>query len=96
MRSLILLSFTCVALTACADLPVTGDDGAADIQGEDKLDGGPGIEVTARLRPGTVDAVLTTDVPRLGYVFYAGENSKVTLEVTHGGSDAGLDTLLKV
>lgn len=83
-------------ITGCA---ATGDelDGAADINGEEeKADGAQGIEVTARLRPGSVDAKLTTQVPRPGYVFYAGEGAKVTLEVTRAGSTAGLDTQLKV
>jgi 5'-nucleotidase (lipoprotein e(P4) family) len=82
-------------LAACTDVEFD-ESGAADIQGEDKADTGPGIEVTARLAPGTVDLQLTTAVPRRGYVFYAGEGSKVTLEVTHAGSDARLDSLLKV
>jgi 5'-nucleotidase (lipoprotein e(P4) family) len=73
------------------------EDGPADINGdEDKADGAQGIEVLARLRPGTVDAALTTATPRPGFVFFAGEDTKVTLEVTHAGSQAGLDTLIKV
>jgi 5'-nucleotidase (lipoprotein e(P4) family) len=98
MRTLLVLPFAFLPLvSACTQDPDVGDDGAADIQGEDvKADTGPGIEVTARIVPGSVDAVLTTAVPRLGYVFYAGENSKLTLEVTHAGSQNGLDTLLKV
>ena len=82
-------------LAACADTEFD-ESGAADIQGEEKADGLPGIEVTARLAPGTVDLALTTAVPRRGYVFYAGEGSKVSLEVTHAGSDPKLDTLVKV
>jgi len=46
--------------------------------------------------PGSTDAVLTAALPRLGYVFYAAEGAKVTLEVTHGGTDEGLDTQLKL
>jgi 5'-nucleotidase (lipoprotein e(P4) family) len=96
MRAII-VSLVCTSvLSACAEMEPQDGGGAADIQGEDKADGGPGIEVTARLRPGTLDAVLTPAVPRLGYVFYAAEGAKVTLEVTHGGSDASLDSLLKV
>ncbi|HEU0037203.1 MAG TPA: HAD family acid phosphatase [Kofleriaceae bacterium] len=73
------------------------DDGPADINGDEpKADGQQGIEVTARLRPGSVDATLTTAIPRPGYVFYAGEGTKVSLEVTHAGSQTGLDTLIKV
>lgn len=82
-------------LTACADDGSLDGDGA-DIQGEEKADGAPGIEVTARVKPGTTDVVLSTSVPRRGYVFYAAEGTKVSLEVTQAGSSAGLDTVLKV
>jgi 5'-nucleotidase (lipoprotein e(P4) family) len=83
-------------LTACADDSLVDGDGA-DIQGdEEKADGTPGIEVTARVKPGTVDAALSASVPRRGYVFYAAEGAKVSLEVTQGGSSAGLDTIVKV
>lgn len=83
-------------LTACADDGALDGEGA-DIQGdEEKADGTRGIEVTARIEPGTADAALSTRVPRRGYVFYAAEGTKVTLEVTQGGSSAGLDTVLKV
>lgn len=81
-------------VTACADSGEEGD--AADIQGEEKADGTVGIEVTARVKPGTTDAQLSTKVPRRGYVFYAAEGTKVSLEVKQGGSSAGLDTVLKV
>jgi len=84
-------------LPACTEAGLLDEEGGADIQGEDeKADGTVGIEVTARLAPGTMDAVLTTAVPRLGYVFYASEGTKVTLEVTHAGSDSKLDSFLKV
>lgn len=83
-------------LVACAD-DGTLDGEGADIQGEDeKADGTVGIEVTARMKPGTVDAALSTRVPRRGYVFFAGEGTKVSLETTQAGSSAGLDTQLKV
>src|SRR5678815_4394506 len=55
-------------VSACAE--DGADGGAADIQGEDKADGTVGIEVTARIRPGSVDGELSTKVPRRGYVFY--------------------------
>lgn len=81
---------------ACAEDGLD-EDGAADIQGEDeKADGTFGIEVTARVKPGTVDAALSTKVPRRGYVFYAAEGTKVSLAVIQAGSTAGLDTVLKV
>lgn len=93
LASVVLLSSL---LGACADDGL-GEDGAADIQGEDeKADGTRGIEVTARVTPGTLDAPLSTRVPRRGYVFYAGEGTKVSLEVTQSGSSSGLDTVLKV
>src|SRR5512139_1109295 len=95
MRSLLASFLFASILTGCttaADL-----DGGADINGEEeKADGAQGIEVQARLRPGTVDAKLTTAVPRPGYIFYAAEGTKVTLEVTRGGTAAGIDTQLKV
>lgn len=83
-------------LVACAD-DGTLDGEGADIQGEDeKADGTAGIEVTARVKPGSVDAALSVKVPRRGYVFFAAEGSKVSLETTQAGSSAGLDTQLKV
>jgi 5'-nucleotidase (lipoprotein e(P4) family) len=82
-------------VTACSD--ELDGEGAADIQGEEeKADGTTGIEVTARLKPGSVDAELSTRVPRRGYVFYAAADAKVSLEVTQAGSSSGLDTVLKV
>jgi 5'-nucleotidase (lipoprotein e(P4) family) len=82
-------------VSACAEDGTDG--GAADIQGdEEKADGTTGIEVTARIKPGSVDAELSTKVPRRGYVFYAAEGTKVSLEVTQGGTSSGLDTVLKV
>lgn len=85
-----------VALTACTEAD-SALDGAADINGdEEKADGAQGIEVSGRLRPGTVDAALSTGTPRPGYVIYVGEGSKLALEVTRTGSTAGLDTMMKV
>jgi 5'-nucleotidase (lipoprotein e(P4) family) len=90
-------------LAALILVPVVGcasdgfdEDGAADIQGEEKADTGPGIEVTARITPGTIDADLSVSVPRRGYVLFAAEGTKVSLEVTQSGSTQGLDTILKV
>ncbi len=95
MRTFLISTLLLAPLAAC-DTAAT-EDGGADIAGADgKADGGPGIEVTARLKPGSIDIVMTPAMPRLGYVFYAAEGAKVGLEVTHGGSDNGLDTLLKV
>jgi len=95
MRALLASFLFTSVITACdtnVDL-----EGGADINGdEEKADGAQGIEVSGRLRPGTVDAKLTMAVPRPGYIFYAAEGTKVTLEVTRGGTTAGLDTLLKV
>jgi 5'-nucleotidase (lipoprotein e(P4) family) len=84
------------SLVGCA-ADAADDGGAADIQGdEEKADGLPGIEVTARIKPSQTDVTLSTTVPRRGYVFYAAESSKIALEVTQAGSSAGLDTVLKV
>jgi 5'-nucleotidase (lipoprotein e(P4) family) len=91
VAAILLASF----ISACAEDGAEG--GAADIAGEDsKSDDTVGIEVTARIKPSSVDAELSTKVPRRGYVFYAAENAKVSLEVTQGGSSSGLDTVLKV
>jgi hypothetical protein len=80
-----------LVLGACAD--ELTDGGAADIQGEDeKADGTAGIEVTARIKPGSIDAELSTKVPRRGYVFYAAGGASVSLEVTRTGSATGLDS----
>ncbi|MCX5741310.1 MAG: hypothetical protein NT062_02295 [Proteobacteria bacterium] len=95
MRTSYLASLLLV--TACADAPIDLEGGAADIQGEDaKADGTVGIEVTARIAPGTTDLLLTAAAPRLGYVVYVAEGSTAGFEVTRTGSAAGLDTQLKV
>src|SRR5687767_5219294 len=88
-------SLALASLVGCAGEGLE-EDGAADIQGEEKADGTVGIEVTARIKPGSLDATLSTAVPRRGYVFYAAEGAKVSLEVTQGGTSSGLDTVLKV
>jgi 5'-nucleotidase (lipoprotein e(P4) family) len=82
-------------ITGCtADGQIDGD--GADINGdEEKADGTQGIEVTARIKPGTIDVKLSTAVPRPGYIFYAAEGTKVSLENTRAGTQ-GLDTQLKV
>ena len=85
-----------MALAACADEGLDEGEGAQIADGEEKADGTTGIEVTARMKPGSVDAALSSSVPRRGYVFYAAEGTKVSLEVTQAGSSAGLDTVLKV
>ena len=85
------------AITACTEDGFGEEDGGADLAGQDeKGDAIPGIEVLARLKPGSVDTKLTTAVPRPGFVFYGAEGTKVSLEVTQGGSTQGLDTVLKV
>lgn len=85
-------------LFGCTQDGLEGEDGGADLAGQDeKGDAIPGIEVQARLRPSaTVDTAITTAVPRPGFVFYAGEGSTVTVEVTRAGSATGLDTLMKI
>jgi len=93
MRSLILASLLLVP--ACETTP---DDlgGAADIAGDGKMDGGPGIDVLARIAPGGTDATLTMADPRLGYVFYAEEDTQIYITVIKAGTDAGLSTALKL
>jgi 5'-nucleotidase (lipoprotein e(P4) family) len=96
VRSL-LASFIFASLVTGCTGTSSLDDGPADINGdEEKADGTQGIEVTARLRPGTVDAVISTAIPRPGYIFYAAEGSKVSLEVTRAGTATSLDTMIKV
>ncbi len=97
MRALLLSTLLLApTFTACTEDGL-GEEGGADLAGQDeKGDAIPGIEVQARLEPGTVDTKLTTAVPRPGFVFFAAEGAKVNLEVTQGGSTAGLDTVLKV
>ena len=96
MRSLVAAVLFTSFVTAC-DASDTDDGGAADLAGQDeKGDATAGIDVQARLRPGTVDVALTSALPRPGFVIFAGEGSKVTLEVTRAGTAAGLDTILKV
>lgn len=93
MRAILLA----VLLAACTTEDGAIDDRGADLAGQDeKGDAIPGIEVQGRLAPGSVDTKLTTSVPRPGFVFYAAQGAKVTLEVTKTGSATGLDTALKV
>lgn len=93
MLSALLLGPT---LLGCTEASVE-DDGGADLAGQDdKGDAVPGIEVQARLQPGSIDTALSTALPRPGFVFYAAEATKVSLEVTRAGTATGLDTLLKV
>jgi len=97
MRSYVASFLFASLVTSCSALMSPTEDGGADINGEDpKADGTQGIEVTARLRPGTVDTVISTAIPRPGYIFYAAEGTKINLEVTHAGTQSGLDTLIKV
>ena len=50
----------------------------------------------ARLKPGTTDVRLTTGTPRQGFIFFASEGAKITVENPQSGSASGADTLLKV
>jgi 5'-nucleotidase (lipoprotein e(P4) family) len=95
MKALLAAALLVPSLIGCTGDGL-GEDGAADIQGEEKADTGPGIEVTARIKPGSVDGELSVAVPRRGYVFYAAEGTKVSAEVTQGGTSTGLDTVLKI
>lgn len=97
MRALLLSTLLLApTISACTE-DGFGEEGGADLAGQDdKGDAIPGIEVQARLEPGTVDATLSTAVPRPGFVFFAAEGAKMNLEVTRSGSTPGLDTVLKV
>jgi 5'-nucleotidase (lipoprotein e(P4) family) len=100
MRSILSSIIFTSLIAGCTETSSVDDDQGADIndgiRDDDKADGATGIEVIARLRPGTVDTKLMTTSPRQGYIFFAAEGTKVTLEVTQGGSKAGLDTMMKV
>ncbi len=97
MRSLLVSAFVLAPTLLGCTADSGGEDGAADLAGQDeKGDAVPGIEVQARIAPGSTDATLSTTIPRPGFVFFAAEGTKVSLEVTHAGTAAGLDTLLKV
>ncbi len=97
---LILSSLLFAAVTGCTDSSLLDDDQGADIndgiRDDDKADGATGIEVIGRLRPGTQDVKLTATTARQGYIFFASEGAKVSLETTHAGSQAGADTQLKI
>lgn len=58
------------------------------------MDGGPSIDVLARIEPGDTDVTLTTADPRRGYVFYAAEDTQIYLTTTVAGTDAGASTKL--
>src|SRR5512135_705588 len=96
MRATLLASLLAVSfLPACAADDGSGDlGGPADVGGDGKMDGGPTIDVLARIEPGSVDATLTTADPRLGYVFYAAEGTQIYLTNTVEGTDAGASTKL--
>ncbi|MBS1120821.1 MAG: hel [Deltaproteobacteria bacterium] len=98
MRALLAPVLFVSLVGGCTATGSSDEDGPADIiNGDDeKADGATGIEVLARLHPGTIDGALTTATPRSGYVFFAAEGAKVTVEVTRSGSQTGLDTLVKV
>ena len=102
MRSILASLLFTAAVTGCTDSSYLDDDQGADIndgiRDDDKADGATGIEVMARLRPtATIDLKLTAGTPRQGFVFFASEGAKVTLETTQAGSSPpGADTLLKV
>src|SRR5207248_1148047 len=59
-----------------------------------KMDGGPSIDVLARIEPGTTDVALTAADPRHGYAFYAAEDTLIYLTTTVDGSDPGSSTKL--
>jgi hypothetical protein len=86
MRTLLSSILFASLITGCTEASVLDDDQGADIndgiRDDEKADGATGIEVMARLRPGTVDTKLLTGTPRQGFVFFASEGAKVTLEVT--------------
>lgn len=95
----LLVGLVVAAVSGCADSSLLDDDQGADlndgIRDDDKA-GASGIEVMARLKPGTTDVKLTARTPRQGFIFFASEGAKVTIENPRAGSPSGADTLLEV
>jgi len=79
MRATLLASLLAVPFFPACAADGDADGGPADVGDGGKADGGPTIDVQARIEPGTVNATLTKADPRLGYVFYAAEGAKVAL-----------------
>jgi len=92
-----LLATSALVLTACADTEGEDRSGPDVIVGDDKADGAAGVELVGFLSPTTpVDGVVGPATPRVAYLYYAAPGTKVDVEVTHGGSATGLDTMMKV
>ena len=92
-----------LAMVGCAESSLLDEDHGADIndglRDDDKADGATGIEVLGRLRPGAagkLDLKLTAASPRQGFIFFASEGAKVSIENTQAGSQTGADTKLVV
>ncbi len=92
-----------LAMVGCTESSLLEDDQGADlndgIRDDDKADGATGIEVMGRLRPGAagkLDVKLTAGTPRQGFIFFASEGAKVSIENTQTGSQSGADTKLVV
>jgi 5'-nucleotidase (lipoprotein e(P4) family) len=97
MRSFLSAYVFATLITGCTDSALDSDEGADINNGdEEKADGATGIEVMARIKPGTTDIKLSATSPRQGFIFFAAEGTKVSLENTQAGSATGADTLLKV
>src|SRR2546430_16974953 len=93
-RTMRTLLATFVVLAACTEGSTPDLGGPADIAGDDKMDGGPGIEAQARIAGGdNVDAMPGTAIPRRGYGFYAAQDAKAPTEIPPGGTEQGLETL---
>ena len=78
-----------LAMVGCAESSLLDEDHGADIndglRDDDKADGATGIEVLGRLRPGAagkLDLKLTAASPRQGFIFFASEGAKVSIENT--------------
>jgi len=91
------------AVSGCTESSYLDDDQGADIndgiRDDEKADGATGIEVMSRIRPGAsgaTDIKLSAAAPRQGFIFFASEGAKVSIENTQAGSQAGADTLIKV
>ena len=86
-----------LALAAC-DQGTEDERGGAQISiGDDKGDGSTPVELVGFLAPSApVDGKVDATTPHVGYLFSAQAGTKIDLEITHGGTSSGIDTVLKV
>ena len=92
VSSLLLLS-----MLACDASDSDTGSGAAAADGAGKADGATGVDIISMLAPGVaVDGKVANKAARLGHLVFATAGSSIGLEVTHGGSSKGLNTVMNV